>query len=490
MREDPAGGRRPTPVDAAVEGDPFMSRICHDCIGERVLKAEIRAAGDRGRCDWCEREARSLTGEQLADRVGPVFEAVVGPAEDGFREIGGRATWGPIGRAPAELMTELIEADDEGIGRELVGILSGRNVWDGHDDGYDVYDEDRETNELVDPASTRLRDDWVAFCERLRHGSRFFGSHAALDAILAPVLAGRFARRAIRAIVPGGPLSTLYRGRLTNDEPAQRKVYGRPLAQLAAPPPGIAGDGRMNAAGISVFYGASDVNTCLAELRVPVGGAAIVGRFEVIRPLRLLDLTRLDKLGETLSRFDEGYIERFSYQQFIRSFHDEIKRAVIPGRETLDYLPTQAVAEYLWTRPDPLDGIVFGSAQISGAHRNVVLFPHACAVEGVAAETRRKVRHIYDDGPTEDDPDRPATSRVILEPPPPAAPAAANPAAGLFEEDDWFMEGIAAASPADGVQPTLRLAPDGLQIVTVEAIRLKSTALPVVIEEWPDGPGF
>lgn len=464
-----------------------MSHICHNCIGERVLAAEVRTTGVRGRCDWCGRDAAGYAGERLAERVGPVYEAAVGPAEEGFRQVAGRAGWGPNGRPPAELMTELIEAYDEGIGHELVGILSGRNAWNVHDGGYDVYDEQSEALEIVDAANTRLRDDWVAFCERLRYGSRFFGSHAALDAILKPVLEGRFARRAIRTIVPGGRLSTLYRGRLANDEAAQKKIYAKPLAEMAAPLPGIAGDGRMNAAGISVFYGASDLNTCLAELRTPVGGAAIIGRFEVLRPLRLLDLSRLDKVGERLSRFDEDYVERLSYQRFIRGFHDEIKRAVIPGRETLDYLPTQAVAEYLWTRPEPLDGIIFGSAQISGAHKNVVLFPHACAVEGLETEVKRKVRRIYLDGPTEDDEERPAQTRVVLSPLP-ADPPADDPAQAVFEEDDWFSAGLGSSAPVGAARPALRLAEDGLQIVTVEAIRLKSTALPVVREEWPDFP--
>jgi hypothetical protein len=464
-----------------------MSHICHNCVGERVLTAEVRATGILGRCDWCRRDAAGYAAERLADRVGPVYEAAVGRAEEGFREVEGRAGWGPNGRPPAELMTELIEATDENIGGELVGILSGRNGRHIRDGRFDAYDDQSDALDFVDPTDTRLRDDWVAFCERLRHGSRFFGGHEALDAILRPVLDGRFARRAIRTIVPGGPLSTLYRGRLANDEAAQKQIYAKPLAQMAAPLPGDSRVGRMNAAGISVFYGAFDVNTCLAELRTPVGGAAIIGRFEIIRPLRLLDLPKLDKLGEPLSRFDEDYIERLSYQRFIRGFHDEIKRAVIPGRETLDYLSTQAVAEYLWTRPDPLDGIVFGSAQISGAHKNVVLFPHACAVEGLDAEIERKVRQIYLDGPTEDYDERPTRTRVLLAPLP-ADPPGEDRAPAVFEEDDWFAAALGSSAPIGAAQPALRLAAEGLQIVRVETIRLKSTALPVKLEESPDFP--
>ena len=46
--------------------------------------------------------------------------------------------------------------------------------------------------------------------------------------------------------------------------------------------------GRMNAAGISVFYGATDDETAIAGVRPPVGSWVATATFEVIRPLRLL----------------------------------------------------------------------------------------------------------------------------------------------------------------------------------------------------------
>jgi hypothetical protein len=77
-------------------------------------------------------------------------------------------------------------------------------------------------------------------------------------------------------------------------------------------------------------------------------------------------------------------IRKFAFNRFLRGFHKEIKKAIIPGSETLDYLPTQFVAEYLWTKVEPkLDGLIFGSAQISkGKAKNIVLFPQATVVDG------------------------------------------------------------------------------------------------------------
>jgi RES domain len=46
----------------------------------------------------------------------------------------------------------------------------------------------------------------------------------------------------------------------------------------------------MNAQGIAVFYGATDPLVALADVRPPVGSTVAVGRFELIRPVRLLDV--------------------------------------------------------------------------------------------------------------------------------------------------------------------------------------------------------
>ncbi|CAJ0683647.1 hypothetical protein LMG18091_00022 [Ralstonia wenshanensis] len=55
-------------------------------------------------------------------------------------------------------------------------------------------------------------------------------------------------------------------------------------------------------------------------------------------------------------------------------------RPVMPDDELIDYLPTQAVADFLATMNEPrLDGIVFLSAQTKGGC-NVVLFHHAAKV--------------------------------------------------------------------------------------------------------------
>jgi RES domain len=66
----------------------------------------------------------------------------------------------------------------------------------------------------------------------------------------------------------------------------------------------------MNAGGIAVFYGANEPNVAIAEVRPPVGSKVAVARFEIIRPLRLLDLTALAAVSERGSVFDPEFGRR------------------------------------------------------------------------------------------------------------------------------------------------------------------------------------
>jgi len=139
----------------------------------------------------------------------------------------------------------------------------------------------------------------------------------------------------------------------------------------------------MNARGISVFYGATDAGVAIAEVRPPVGSKAAVARFVIIRPLRLLDLTALEKVHDRGSIFDPSLKNRLERAAFLQSLGLRITRPVMPDDEAFDYLATQAIADFLATENEPrLDGIIFQSAQ-SKEGRNVVLFHKAARIEAM-----------------------------------------------------------------------------------------------------------
>ena len=131
-----------------------------------------------------------------------------------------------------------------------------------------------------------------------------------------------------------------------------------------------------------MFYGAMDRSTCVSEIRAPVGSHVVVGEFELLRPVRLLDLDALANVHVKGSYFDPDYSTQTNRAAFLRRLVEEVSRPVMPQDEASEYLQTQAVAKYLAKKScPPIDGILFRSSQTGRTGRNLVLFNHACLVE-------------------------------------------------------------------------------------------------------------
>ncbi len=466
--------------------------VCWQCISEDIVSAEIRADQPRRTCSYCRTRRAAIRIDDLARRVDPVFQNIVGEAEAGFVVRDGNPDWAPNGEYPSQIMTEILEADTDEIGRDLVSALAERHRFHVNDGGFDYYDDTSDIYTILGAEDDWFGRGWESFCDELKHQRRFFLDQSAhvLDEIFGPILREEWPPgSAIRTIGPDTDHTHIFRARDANERGEQEKIYRQRRRQLGAPPPGVAGSGRMNAAGISVFYGSFDRDTCVAELRTPVGGFAIVGRFEILRPLRVLDLTRLEADPERMSYFDEHYAQRMAYSAFMRGFHAEIRRAVIPGRETLDYLPTQVIAEYLWSRAEPgIDGIVFGSAQITDSANNVVLFPNAASVEGADEETERKIRYFHhrpartdEDADEDEQHDR---DMVTFEAP--AADNANAPAHDPNDEDNWLADLWEPINAVPDPGPALRIGDHDVWRMRVDGIRYVTHPIHVEFDEWED----
>jgi hypothetical protein len=171
--------------------------------------------------------------------------------------------------------------------------------------------------------------------------------------------------------------TVLYRARRADTRDDYTRLVLKPELELAPPPSRHARAGRMNAEGVTMFYGALDAKTCLAEMRSSIGGYTVLGRFEALKALRVLDFRRLDKAfwdGKELSYFQDDFDEQVTRRKFRRRLHNLIGKPVVPGHED-EYLITQVLAEYLaYVRSANFDGLLFASTQyVDGT--NVVLFP-------------------------------------------------------------------------------------------------------------------
>lgn len=187
-------------------------------------------------------------------------------------------------------------------------------------------------------------------------------------------------------IVDAGPdtaYPAIFRARVFQSHDNLKEAIKRPDQHLGSPPSANADAGRMNARGISVFYGANSALVALSEVRPPVGSHVVVARFEIIRSLRLLDLTALAAVTtDRGSIFDPTYIDRLERAMFLRNLSSRITRPVMPDDQPSEYLATQAIADFLATEnSSPMDGMIYPSVQVAGEALNIVLFHKAALVE-------------------------------------------------------------------------------------------------------------
>lgn len=224
----------------------------------------------------------------------------------------------------------------------------------------------------------------------------------------------------------------------------------------------------MNARGISVFYGATTAAVALSEVRPPVGSSILVGRFDIVRPLRLLDLVILRAISIIGSVFDPEFIKRLERAKFLELLSARMLMPVMPGDEVVDYLPTQVVSDYLASEVSPpLDGIMYPSVQAGRkSERNVVLFHKSSLVEEPDLPAGTKVTsNLYfdtDEGPEDD---FSVTEETPLAP-------GVQPDEDEYAMIGWGNAGQGSARPEDIREATLGLDPASVDVHFVKAVKV------------------
>ena len=253
-------------------------------------------------------------------------------------------------------------------------------------DGDQAFYDDDQSYVTHQGASFYLNDQvWERFCQSVLHSQRFFNADA--KALIAQLFENVDSQRnnqkqsPIYEIRPGDQQSAFYRARVVAGQDQAKKFSSDPSGQLGVPPERLRRANRMNPAGIACFYGAFEIDTCIAEIRPPVGGVVAAGRFELTRPVFVLDMTKFEAPIRPMSIFEKAYFEKLKQWAFMQNFMEKIAKPVLPSDEHLDYIPTQAVAEYLQhhfqikrgVKTEKIEGVIFQSAQMPPS-TNIVLF--------------------------------------------------------------------------------------------------------------------
>jgi hypothetical protein len=461
-------------------------RICSVCVRESFLRAEILREGTTGTCFYCEKEGKTFSIQQLADRIDAAFEQhyEVTPSEPteweymirdagaGFCREGDEAAEAIAGAAdidakPAEdvrLVLEERHYDHEAakMGEECPfesGVHYAEKAVD-----YGGYQEQ-----------------WASFERRLRQQERFFSRFGfeLLSEIFSAVheYKTREGQPAVVEAGPGKSIAVLSRARVFQSDEKLTEALKRPDLELGSPPWRSAPEGRMNARGISMFYAASDAATAIAEVRPPVGSKVAVAEFEIIRPLKLLNVPVLEDITISGSIFDPAWLPKLQRVAFLRKLSEKISRPVMPDEESFDYLITQAIADYLATEQN-LDGIIYASAQTKSPYGNVALFHRAARVELVhvpeGTEIDVQLEMFGEDGAE-------PSYRVWVEAPPvePKPPPADGPFLNLGEFlmlNSWRLD-------ADDRPITLRINRMNVQIHHVKSVKVDTESHAVMRHE-------
>ncbi|RYH00039.1 MAG: hypothetical protein EON58_01725 [Alphaproteobacteria bacterium] len=351
-------------------------KFCDDCVKDPILFKEIRDLNHQAQCDFCGEHGFTIDIETLSERV----EGVINDHYERHWDERGADEGQPVRGLIAEL-TRTNEKLADTIGNFLEKKHRMRIWSDGDPNPFDGEACYQETP--ID--ESEFHGLWDGFQREIRHRARFFSKQAKsyLEEIFDDV-AGHRTWRNEPVIIEAGPgtdMPSVYRARVSLSADELRAILIDPVRQLGAPPTNLAKAGRMNPKGISMFYGAAEEETCIAEVRAPVGSDVVIGQFVFTRPIRLLDLDRFSMVYTSKSFFDPEFTKSAARAHFLKRLGKDISRPIMPRDEEDEYLVTQAVAEYLAANVASLDGLIFASAQTGQEGKNIVLFHHASKAE-------------------------------------------------------------------------------------------------------------
>ena len=435
--------------------------VCSNCVGESYLAEMIKVAEESAVwvCDYCGDRLPTVKLDWLSERCRGVFDHFYESTADDDKVV--HYDREPDGDSIEICLGELLS--DAGI--DLIVDLSKLMLYE---QGRDDYDSDDPYYIRSKRLNIYFSSNWRRMSESLRTEARLCNPivFQILDEMFGPVADDATSDGSSVVVLagPGKELSSLHRARVCQGMEELRKCIAYPEAELGPHAIGKGRAGRMNASGVSVFYGATHEAVARAEVRPPVGSKVLIGQFEITRPLRLLDLNALSRIrtNSSLSLFDETAVKQIGRRDFLAQLCEKLVMPVMPQDEDSSYLITQAIADYLAMHEElAIDGIIFSSAQaptsISG--KNVVLFHKAARV--VKAD---KDLHKSRDASVMEEDESGSNFRPRL----------------WIEEEKEVFPNLGPFEP-DQRKHTLSLSLETLAVHTIDAVVIEATPHPVEI---------
>lgn len=176
---------------------------------------------------------------------------------------------------------------------------------------------------------------WSDFCYNIKHVNRFHSQQFNLKQlkILLENMVFDFQAGALN----------LYRSRICDEKSYDE---GYPQRKMGAPPIAFTTSGRTNSEGIQCLYLVSDTDTSFHEVRARDNDRVSLGTFNLVKDIRIVDLTMFDKIGPfSVPDFDMTW---FAINiDIIRKIGNEVAMPMRRFDSVLDYIPTQYICDFV-----------------------------------------------------------------------------------------------------------------------------------------------
>lgn len=363
-------------------GNEFLTsgekmNVCTHHFEDKYLNQYIENNGETGVCSYCGCKETIIDMRRLADHIAMTISIYYNDIDSeclplassyfdneneqipGIKRVGCYAVPenADIYEDTFEIMRDLgLHTDNDSLNDDIDHLIEN-NTWIKKDPFELWWNQKKELQ-------------WQRFSDMVKHSRRFtflaMSRVAGNDDILEDL--GGILRNMDGILHPIPIGTTLYRTRSLDKEPDDS--FG--FTDITSAPDKYAGQCRMSPAGVSMFYGAFDMDTAVAEsIKIANEKALVIGEFKTTRELTVVDLI-------ALPREVSIWMDKWEAVSFLKSFHKDITRPLINNaKEAIEYIPSQIFTEYLrWMFTDKqgrnIDGLMYRSCKTQKA--NVVLF--------------------------------------------------------------------------------------------------------------------
>lgn len=446
--------------------------ICHKCVEDKYVSQQIKKNGNNEQtCSYCKLKRKNIHLGDIVTRMNDVFEYYY----DAYVDIydSGR------GNPAQDVICEELGVEFEVAEDIYSGLCYEYNP-------YNDYDAEQYNDDLVyrsrNYSSGELDYTWGTVTKSLLKETRYFNRevNAFLDSLFSDIdkLKTRNRDSPIKMLSED---VHLHRARVFEDPEEVKQALTQPEKNFGPPPSLLARSGRMNAQGISVFYGATSVDVAIAEVRPPVGSIVVTVPFVPLRELKVLDISALDSLSfGSGSKFDPLTRKTSERAVFFRTLSRKLTLPAFGKRQDSDYLITQVVADYLSDRNKfKLDGVSFKSTQDYADGRgaktgyNVVLFNNSSGVMHATDNSRRYQVELFEN--VEDD--------IYV----------FNPNIQLIAEEPKKSRYLGLFVSANEKKDTLKMKTDGMTYHKITGVKFRTSKTAIqqgetIIKPAPDEP--